>query len=145
MSRATAYTRARRVLSLALLAVASACTAEMAAEEPIWGKQPCGHCAMLVSDRAHGAQLVDTRGERLFFDDVGCMVAWEREHPQRMARHWVRRGDAQDWVAPEETGFQGGVRSPMDFGFQAVAAGGQASWGDVVTAVAADLDRLERR
>ena len=116
-----------------------ACTGGDAPVDPVWGKVPCGHCAMLVSDRAHGAQAVDERGERLFFDDLGCLVAWEDKHPQAEPKHWVRRADTQDWGAPEQTRYAKADHSPMDFGFQGVSTGGTADWTEVVAAVRARL------
>ncbi len=122
-----------------LCLTATACTRDDAAVDPVWGKQPCGHCAMLVSDHSHGAQLVDERGERLFFDDLGCMVAWEAEHPAFHPQHWVRRADTQDWAPPESSGYVHAPNSPMDFGFQAVSVGGTADWNAVVASVAQQL------
>lgn len=120
----------------ALVAFAlAACTSADTPVDPVWGKQACGHCAMLVSDRSHGAQAVDARGERLFFDDLGCLIAWEAQNPQANPKHWVRRADTQDWGAPETTRFAHAEHSPMDFGFQGVTSGGAVGWTEVTAAV----------
>lgn len=98
------------------------CTeANLEAVEPVWGKQQCSHCAMLVSEKAPAAQAVTTEGKRRFFDDIGCMVAWEqREHPRVRAR-WVRAGES--WIDPTATRFSAGQSTPMDFGFLADSKG----------------------
>lgn len=92
-------------------------------EEPIWGKQQCAHCAMLVSDRPPAAQLVTADGKRHFFDDVGCMVAWEDHEGPRVAARWVHAPGGKGWTDPAATRFSAGRSTPMDFGFLPDARG----------------------
>jgi hypothetical protein len=92
----------------------AACTAELGPQEPVWGKQQCGHCAMLVSERAPSAQLVREDGARLFFDDVGCMVSWVAREKAVPKAQWVRVGEG--WAIAETAHFQR-AHTPMDFGF----------------------------
>ena len=105
-----------------LIVLAMSCSdAPLAAVEPVWGKQQCSHCAMLVSEKPPAAQAVTSDSKRRFFDDVGCMIAWElREHPVVTAR-WVR-ADGK-WVDPAAARFSAGHSTPMDFGFLADSAG----------------------
>lgn len=121
----------RREALLAFAAVAvgagAACTRDDQPEDPVWGKQPCAHCAMLVSERRFAAQLVDG-GERRYFDDVGCMVLWMDERKAQGARAWVRQGDG--WVVARSARFAPGARTPMDFGFEAKAEGARG-WDEV--------------
>lgn len=117
-----------------------------AAEEPVWGKQPCSHCAMLLTERVHGAQVLTTKEDRLFFDDVGCLVAWESDHPGQSKQIWVRQFDQDpkgtEWLRADQAKYLRARHTPMDFGFVAVAkvqgsAGAEAAvaWRDVVAAV----------
>lgn len=99
-------------------ALAGCPAASDVATDPVWGKQPCAHCAMLVGDRASAAEAIDGRGERVFFDDVGCMIAWEGERAP-LSRAWVRGPSATGWVSVDRASFAGGARTPMDFGFVA--------------------------
>lgn len=136
-----------RFLTLLLLATAAllpGCKQSApAAEEPVWGKQPCGHCAMLLSERLHGGQVLTQQGERQFFDDVGCLVAWEDQNPGKATQRWARQFDqdpkATGWLAVEQATFQKTAHTPMDFGYVAVAkpdpAQPTARWPDVVDAV----------
>jgi hypothetical protein len=102
-------------------------------EDPVWGKQACAHCAMLVSEKAAAAQAVTAEGKRKFFDDPGCLIAWEdREHPQ-LKGQWVRLGDG--WVDAKATRYSSGHVTPMDFGFLADAQG--LSYEEVSAAVKA--------
>ncbi len=92
-------------------------------EEPIWGKQQCAHCAMLVSEKAPASQLLTTDGKRRFFDDLGCMVAWEDREQRQVKARWVRTPSGEGWVDPAATKFSGGKVTPMDFGFLPDAQG----------------------
>jgi len=108
----------RRSFLLTLLIVGCA-TDHDRAVEPIWGKQPCEHCKMLVSQRQSAAQLVHN-GERYYFDDIGCMVQWLDERNVE-ARAWVRFGDT--WLDAERARYRGGAMTPMDHGYLANADG----------------------
>ena len=121
------------IVSLVLLF--GCATPDNQTEEPVWGKQPCAHCAMLLTEPGHGAQLVSKAGDRLFFDDLGCLVAWELERPNKFAYHWVRRQDGQGWLVADQAHYQRALHTPMDFGFVAVPGTGDADWPQVVAAV----------
>ena len=132
----------RSLLVLVLLWLAACTPAADAPAEPVWGKQACGHCAMLVTEQPPSAQLTLADGSRRFFDDVGCMVSFlERRHVK--AQHlWVRHG--LSWVPAERARFQGGVTTPMDFGF--IAADSGVDWASVQAAVREQTrQRLEAR
>jgi copper chaperone NosL len=116
---------------LALL-VLIACARGLEPSEPVWGKEPCAHCMMLVSERQSAAQLVLSDGTRRFFDDIGCMVSY-LDHEQLTARaQWVHLGDG--WVRAEDAHYARAA-TPMDFGF--IAAGDGVGFEAVKTAVRA--------
>ncbi|MBI2394152.1 MAG: hypothetical protein HYV09_31570 [Deltaproteobacteria bacterium] len=131
-------TLGRRAMLLSLVVAATpvvACRSdEGRAIDPVWGKQPCAHCAMLVSERRAAAQLVDQSGERQYFDDIGCMAAWAREHaePKRM---WVRAPNDDGWVDARTARYRTDAKTPMDYGF--VAANEGVGWDDVRARAAA--------
>ena len=87
---------------------------------PAWGKQRCSHCAMVVEDPRFAAQAVSSRGDRLFFDDPGCLASYELEHPAPH-RAWVLSEGR--WLDAETARFVAGAHSPMDYGFEARRAG----------------------
>ena len=125
----------KAVLLLMLVLTAACGRNDDAPKEPVWGKQPCENCAMLLSEKEHGAQLVTAEGERLYFDDLGCMVAWTDAHPQPVLRQWVRTADTQKWLPLERANFAPAKHTPMDFGFIATAAPGATTWQQVTEAV----------
>lgn len=113
-----------RTWNVLMLVVLVGCAEQVVGpEEPVWGKQACAHCAMLVSEKAAAAQALTSEGKRKFFDDPGCMVAWEeREHPQ-LKGQWVKGPGGEGWVEAKTARFSGGHPTPMDFGFLAASEG----------------------
>ena len=125
MSRAAAF-----VFAIALLA----CEDASRPVEPVWGKQACAHCAMLLSEPRFAAELTTQAGDRFFFDDPGCMAAFVRERGPRVRGMWVHGENG--WIDAKTARFRGGEKSPMDYGF-APAPDGKADWAAVERASAA--------
>ncbi len=141
-----------RVLAVLLLPLLLVGCQESApqAQEPVWGKQPCGHCAMLLSERTHGAQLLTVQEDRVFFDDIGCLIAWDAAHPGQAKLRWARQHDQDPkgtgWLAAETATYARAKHTPMDFGFVALAKPATAdpaqpsvAWPEVVGAVTKKL------
>ncbi len=110
------------LLVLSLLAGTSACTGADAPAEPVWSKQPCDHCAMIVGDRRYAAQVV-WDGDRRFFDDVGCMVLWMEAQGASGGRGWGGEPLAGRWIDARSARYAAGAKTPMDYGFEARAEG----------------------
>ena len=117
----------RRLFLAIVSATIFACSKTDAPIEPVWGKEPCAHCAMVLSDRRFGAQTIQD-GERHFFDDIGCVVLWGEKHPK--AQIWTRGGGGQGWTDAKAAKFSTGARTPMDFGVEA-SADGTLGWSSV--------------
>lgn len=106
----------RRMLGLGLaFLVTAACEKLDTPSDPVWGKEPCAHCRMLVSERRFAAQAV-ANGERRYFDDIGCLVLWSAEH--RTDKAWVRDAEGNRWLEAASARYASGARTPMDFGFE---------------------------
>ncbi len=117
-------------LGSALLALAlAACESADEPKDPVWGKQPCGSCAMLVSEPTHAAQLVTADGTRVYFDDVGCLAAYVLERNISPPKMWVR-DSAGKWVDARSAKFRAGAKTLMDYGF-VHAADGDKTFADV--------------
>ena len=120
----------RKLMLTTLTLLLGACEDASAAKDPVWGKQPCKHCAMVVSEPRAAAQMTTPQGDRYYFDDPGCMAAYLEEHSARAS--WVRDDDGH-WIDASAARFQSGARTPMDYGFLPTSAG-NASWADVQAA-----------
>jgi copper chaperone NosL len=117
----TIYRRGLLAVALSAL-IGTACARSDTATEPVWGKEPCAHCKMLVSDKRYAAQVVDQAGEHRFFDDIGCMVLWMAAH-ESSPKAWVREATSGAWLDARTAKYVQGARTPMDFGVEARATG----------------------
>ncbi len=115
-----------------IAALALACEDAGRPLDPVWGKQACAHCAMLLSGPRFGAQLTTEAGDRYYFDDPGCMASFVRERPVRVRAMWVH--DQSGWVDAKSARYEAAV-SPMDYGF-APSSRGTADWAAVDQAAA---------
>ena len=102
---------------MAALALFSAlgCQAPLEPSDPVWGKQACEGCRMLVSDPRFTAQLVGSDGERRYFDDLGCLAEHLAAHPNPNASIWVRDARGR-WLSARAARFSTGAATPMDYG-----------------------------
>jgi copper chaperone NosL len=127
-------TRRAFAFAVALLALGACTESADAPNDPVWGKEACSHCTMLVSSRRYAAQIVTADGSRRFFDDIGCMVSYvaERGAPKHA---WVRDADGDGWLDARAATYRAGAASPMDFGFEA-SRRADLSLDDVQRAVA---------
>ena len=92
--------------TLAAVALAGGCTSGPARPAELDTRNDqCGWCRMTVSDAHLAAQLAAPGEEPLFFDDIGCLRDWLRDHAARpegavafVADHrsgeWVRAAGA---------------------------------------------------
>lgn len=118
-----------------LLLLAAGCISATDPVEPAWGKQPCSHCMMLVSERDPAAQLLLADGTRHFFDDVGCMVSFVDQEKLSPKAEWVHLGNG--WWPASKARFAK-ARTPMDFGYVAATEG--ITFDEVKTAVRQKLE-----
>jgi hypothetical protein len=112
----------RRTFLMLLLV---ACTRSDQALDPVWGKEPCESCGMIVGDRQTAAQIITADGERKYFDDPGCMVMWLSKHPPA-ARSWVRNASANEWLDAKSAKWVSAQRTPMDYGWTANDKSGES-------------------
>ena len=106
--------RSRALLTGLVLA---ACATPLEPVDPVWGKQACDGCHMLISDPFYAAELIDAKGQRHFFDDIGCLVTYVTEHEGVPRGMWVRAGSR--WIAADSARYTSGASSPMAYGFAA--------------------------
>lgn len=100
----------------ALLLLFIACSSAPSPEDPVWNKQPCDHCKMIVGDKRYAASLIDARGERRFFDDIGCLAAFDKSPAKA---RWVRDEVSGKWLAAETAHYRKDATTPMDYGYSA--------------------------
>lgn len=94
------------------------------------GREECAECGMLVSeDRSACAALIERDRERLyaFFDDIGCMLDYERagageaEILERYVHDYAARGWLDARAAVYLFAGPGAIQTPMGSGIAAFA------------------------
>ncbi|HHO65517.1 MAG TPA: hypothetical protein ENJ71_03230 [Epsilonproteobacteria bacterium] len=82
----------------------------------------CVKCKMDVKALDYATQVVKKNGDTYFFDDVGCMVLWLKEHATDSVKRYVRTLDTHRWIEAEKAHYSRIAPSPMGYGFGAVEA-----------------------
>jgi len=85
----------------------------------------CAQCQMKVTSPLYAAQLTLEDGA-VFFDDIGCLVQYERQGKAKgldIHARFVRTADGKAWVALDDAVWVStkAVRTPMGYGFHAFA------------------------
>jgi len=108
--------------------------------DPVWDRDACERCGMILSDRRFAAQLRYAHDPTVrHFDDLGCaLLFWdERESAGSSPEEiWVRDRDADAWLDARRTRFLADPHTPMGYGFAALEEGPGA---------ALDLESVHRR
>ena len=127
--------RQRLMACVAMLVVSEACQTSQMPVDPVWGKQPCAHCHMLLSDPRTAAQILSADREPLYFDDVGCMLAFLEREKLPVAGSWVRDSNAK-WLPAASARYVANQHTPMGFGY-VVGARGPVDFAHLRDAIAA--------
>jgi copper chaperone NosL len=114
-----------RWLALAVVWLAAACSQPTSGPLPIaWGREPCAHCSMAISEARFAAELRLGPRELLRFDDFGCAMVWLAEHADsgEPLEIWVMDQDQEEWLDARAAFYRPDQRTPMAWGFGAVSA-----------------------
>lgn len=84
-----------------------------------WDHTTCARCRMLVSDPRFAAQLHAESGEVVFFDDPGCLLAFENEWKQPVRATWFHHLEEDRWVSADAVVFVPADPTPMGYGLGA--------------------------
>lgn len=92
------------------------------AEEPTH-EDLCAFCQMKIYLREEDmgmftAQMQTADGQHLYFDDVGCLLNYERDMKEKPAASWVRDYSTLEWVtAKDSTPVKADIKTPMKYGY----------------------------
>ena len=83
----------------------------------------CAECNMVVNNRIYAAQIVNS-GKPLFFDDIGCLVQYERQgkvQTNAVQARFVRSVTTDAWLEVTKAVWVStkDVRTPMGYGLHA--------------------------
>lgn len=122
----------KKFLTLLMLFLATACLepAELKPQDPIWGREGCARCRMVLSEKRYAVQRILSSGEIHFYDDLNC--ALQHKHDDDKGTLYVHPHGADKWVRAEEVRYQSGQRTPMNSGYGAVMEGGDTSFSELL-------------
>ena len=90
--------------------------------EPAWNRQVCAHCGMILDNRFFAGQIQAHGGEIYFFDDPGCLIAFQDQKKPDARAIYLHHHLREAWLAWPKLGFVPAV-SPMGFGLGCVGEG----------------------
>ena len=113
-----------------ILFLSIACEKGMAKpEEPMWGKESCGRCRMILSEKRYAVQRILQSGQIIFYDDMNC--ALEDANHKDEGKLYVRPFGSDDWVPAETARYNSGFQTPMNSGIGAMKNGGTLTFAEV--------------
>lgn len=133
MTRLATTIRVTAAASLAaMLGATAACQrAELTGPPELrLGRDQCIECGMIINeDRFSSAALIDNKydqREHILFDDVGCMLDYQREHPDIACIDlFAHDADTRDWITTHQATFlladSSAILTPMGSGIAAYA------------------------
>lgn len=83
----------------------------------------CDSCNMKVYEKDHTfgvftAQGVTQDGENVFFDDIGCLLNYERKNGEALAVEWIRDYSTLEWTEQDKSvPVKTNLESPMKWGY----------------------------
>jgi len=109
-----------------MLAMAASCNRQSVIGPPQirYGQDACTGCGMIVSDDRFAAAIInpDPDGAPLVFDDIGCLLTYERKNPACGPwTHYFHDATSHQWVKADEAAFVKTSReTPMGSGIVAL-------------------------
>lgn len=88
----------------------------------------CAQCLMGIADQTYAVQAINSQGDVLWFDDIGCLNEymkspnWKKFVNGKKVQIWV--GDSQHkgkWLDAKKAYYTFGKHTPMGYGYSAVA------------------------
>ena len=88
-----------------------------------WDRDMCVRCKMVVSDRHHAVQVINTENGRSYmYDDIGCVVLWfddEKIDWASKSKIWITDVSTGKWIDARTALYDTHNITPMAYGFAA--------------------------
>ena len=86
-----------------------------------WDRDLCERCKMAISERDYGVIAVDNHNKVFRFDDIGCLILWQKqEHPEiSIKKIWIKDKKRKTWIDGLNAIYIKGYKTPMDYGYAA--------------------------
>ncbi len=70
-----------------------------------YGQDLCSECRMTLMDAQFACVILTEEEEILKFDDIGCMVRFQKSNQTKIKEAWVHDGMTQAWVQSSKAYF----------------------------------------
>ena len=77
----------------------------------------CSECNMDIEDMRYLVELIREDGVTYFFDDVGCVILWLKNHSPKNPKILVKTRDTAEWIDIESSWYSRVDNTPMGYGF----------------------------
>ncbi len=99
--------------------------ADYSAREINWDRDICINCLMGLADQKYSLQAINKYNEVLWFDDIGCLVEYEKTDNWKKwdgetAQIWIGDCETGEWIDAKKAFYRYGDRTPMGFGYGAL-------------------------
>jgi len=79
----------------------------------------CSECNMDVEDLGYMAEIITEGGNTYFFDDIGCVVLWLKNHSPKISKMVTKARDTGKWIDAKRAWYSRTDATPMGYGFAA--------------------------
>jgi hypothetical protein len=80
----------------------------------------CSECSMDIEELDYLAELIAKNGNTYFFDDIGCLVLWLKNHNPDTKAMLTKTLDTHKWIDVKKAWYTRIAPSPMGYGFAAL-------------------------
>ncbi len=87
----------------------------------------CAQCLMGIADSLWAVQAINSHGDVLWFDDIGCLHEymktpnWKTFKDDGKVKIWVGNTEKGGWIDAEKAYYNFGRHTPMGYGYSAVS------------------------
>lgn len=132
----------KKLILVSIIFWAFACNnkPDQTAREINYDRDVCVNCLMGITDQKYTAQAVNEYGEVIWFDDLGCLVEYEKSKAWKRwggdkAKVWIGDCETGEWLDVHKAFYRFGDRTPMGYGYGALKSNSADSLFDYPTTV----------
>ncbi len=113
-------------ITFSIILLLSACqTGNNADAPPVirYGEDACDECRMIVNEARFAAGLINSDFQTRRFDDIGCLLIYQKKHHETIQKAWVQDYQTQKWLPADNAVFikNSEIATPMGHGIVAVS------------------------
>ncbi len=92
-----------------------------------YNRDICAQCLMGIADSLYAVQAINSQGNVLWFDDIGCLITyvntpnWKQFKNNGKVKIWVGNTEKGGWIDAEKAYYNFGKHTPMGYGYSAVS------------------------